>query len=445
MKILFAEKALLADGWARGVRIAVDDRGKISGVEKDKSYDAAADGEKLDIVIPGMVNAHSHAFQALMRGATDKRSDVSPNDDFWTWRETMYRYASQISPEEQRAAAREAYGEMLLAGYTGVAEFHYLHRQPDGASYDPPSAMADAVIAAAKDTGIALTFLPTLYQRGGFDGRKLSGRQQRFFQTTEEFLQSVKVLHEKCSAPNLHMGIALHSLRAVAPEEIKKVLTDPRVMRETFPIHIHAAEQVGEVEECNKHLGKRPVQWLMDELAKPDYAAFDKSRLVLIHATHATRDELAAAGKTGVTICYCPSTEAHLGDGIPEAVHWIGQGGAYAIGTDENGTINPFAELNLLESGQRLLHRKRLQLSPHGGGALWQQAAQGGAKAAGIACGAIAAGRRADLVALRQELFAGAPDVLDAAIFTPGIAQNPVRHTMVGGNWVVIDGRLVSP
>lgn len=443
--MLFAEKALLNDGWAENVRIAVDG-GVICGIEKNARHEAR-DGEKLGIVIPGMVNAHSHAFQALMRGATDKQSAMSPNDDFWTWRETMYHYASRITPEEQQAIAAQAYGEMLKAGYTGVVEFHYLHQQPDGTPYQLPTAMADAVIAGAKAAGIALMLLPTLYQRGGFDGSRLSELQQRFFNATKQFLEMVHSLRGKYHEPNVQIGLALHSLRAVAPEELRKVLTDPQVISGAFPIHLHIAEQMGEVEECKKHLKQTPVTWLADELAKPEYAALNKRRLVLIHATHATKEELDRMQKIGATICYCPTTESHLGDGIPEAAHWVGKGGAYAIGTDENGTINPFAELNLLESGQRLLHRRRLQLSKDGGDSLWRGAARGGAKAAGLEGGAIAVHQRADLVVLKKELFGGlaAPEILDAAIFTPGLAENPVRHTMVGGRWVVLDGKLVSP
>lgn len=432
MQTLFAEKALLADGWADNVRIGIESS-VIRSVERNAKHDSSS-GEKLGIVIPGMTNAHSHAFQILMRGATDKQSALSPNDDFWTWRETMYHYASRITPEEQKAAAVRAYGEMLRTGYTAVCEFHYLHQ--------PPAVMADAIIAAAREVGIALTFLPVLYQRGGFDGRVLSERQQRFFQTTEEFLERARVLRGKYNEPNLNIGLALHSLRAVAPEDIRNVLTDPEVVKGAFPIHLHIAEQMGEVEECKKHLGKTPVAWLADELAGPEYAALDKSRLTLIHATHATKEELDAMRKLDATICYCPTTEAHLGDGIPDAAHWIGQGGSWAIGTDENGTINPFAELNLLECGQRLLRRKRLQLSADGGSGLWKHAAMGGARASGIGGGSIVAGKRADLVVLKKALFAGTPDLLDAAIFTPGTGENPVRHTMVAGNWVVTDGRL---
>ena len=309
----------------------------------DASHGLAA-GTRL---LPGIVNLHSHAFQRAMAGMAERRGD-SDQDSFWTWRETMYRFAGRFDPDTLRAVAAQLYVEMLEAGYTSVCEFHYLHHAPDGRPYDDPAAMSRALIDAARETGIRLTLLPVLYMTGGFDGRALGERQRRFGHDIDGYLHLLETLRAEQS-DTLRVGCALHSLRAVPPDAMTAVLA---ALPSDSRIHIHIGEQTGEVDDCVAVRGVRPVQWLLD------HADVD-ARWTLVHATHLDDAEVAATARSGATVAICPTTEANLGDGLFRLRDYLDAGGAWGIGSDSHISVSPVEELRWLEYGQRLATRRR--------------------------------------------------------------------------------------
>jgi formimidoylglutamate deiminase len=384
-------------------------------------------------VVPGMPNLHSHAFQRAMAGLAERRGPCE--DSFWTWRETMYAFAEAIDPDDMKAIATQLYIEMVKAGYTQVCEFHYLHHGPRGVPYADPAAMSLALIEAAKEAGIGLTLLPVLYMTGGFDGRALNERQRRF---RHDVGQYVSLLERLAPLQNdmLRLGVALHSLRAV-PEEAMRGLLATGVCRD-MPVHIHIAEQIGEVQDCLAARGARPVEWLLD------HADVD-ARWTLVHATHLTAHETDRLAKTGAVAGLCPTTEANLGDGLFPLAAFIDAGGRLGIGSDSHISVSPVEELRWLEYGQRLVtrHRNVAARRPEEsvGTALWQRALDGGAQAAGVDVGRLRVGSRADLLVLddRSPLLAarGEADVIDSFLFAGNTPL--VRDVLVGGRWRVRD------
>ena len=296
--------------------------------------------------LPGIANLHSHAFQRAMAGMAERQTN--PEDSFWTWRETMYRFAARFDPESLHAVATQLYVEMLEAGYTSVCEFHYLHHAPDGRPYDDPATMSQALVAAARDTGIRLTLLPVLYMAGGFDGRPLGERQKRFGHDVDAYLRLFRTLHAQ-QDDSLRVGCALHSLRAVPAEAMREVVA---ALPGDAGIHVHIAEQVGEVQDCLAIRGARPVEWLLAN------AAVD-ARWTLVHATHLTPDEVLGIARSGATVALCPTTEANLGDGLFPLRDYLLADGAWGIGSDSHISVSPVEELRWLEYGQRLSTRHR--------------------------------------------------------------------------------------
>ena len=384
-------------------------------------------------VLPGMPNLHSHAFQRAMAGLAERRSKA--DDSFWSWRETMYAFAAAINPEQLKAIATQLYVEMLKAGYTRVCEFHYLHHQPDGTPYAQPEAMSLALIEAARDAGIGLTLLPVLYVSGGFDGRALSARQRRFGHSVESYLRLLEALRAH-AGDDVRVGIALHSLRAVPPQALADVLASP--LAQAGPIHIHIAEQIGEVQDCLAIRGARPVEWLFE------HADVDR-RWCLVHATHLTEAETAQLAHSGAVAGLCPTTEANLGDGLFPLAAFLDAGGTLGIGSDSHISISPVEELRWLEYGQRLLSRHRNIAARQQGGSvgetLWRAALAGGAQASGVPVGELRAGARADLIVLDD----GSPllaardtrSLIDSFLFSGNTPL--VRDVMVGGRWQVRD------
>lgn len=414
MPIQRAEHAFLPTGWARGHEAAV----------------APGSAAAVDWRLAGMPNLHSHAFQRAMAGLAERQSH--PEDSFWTWRELMYRFAGRITPGAMRAVATQVYVEMLEAGYTSVCEFHYLHHQPDGRPYDDPGEMSQALIAAARDAGIRLTLLPVLYMSGGFDGRALAERQRRFGHSLDAYLKLLQSLRARQDA-TLAVGIALHSLRAVPEAALRDVLA--AVGNDRMPIHIHIAEQIGEVQDCLALRGARPVEWL---LANADVDA----RWTLVHATHLVPAEVQGIARSGATVAICPTTEANLGDGLFPFGDFLKAGGRWGIGSDSHVSVSPVEELRWLEYGQRLLTRHRniavSPAQPSTGELLYSQALAGGLRACGQ--GDRASG---DFIVLD----AGAPalagatrdDLLDRFVFA---GNRPlVRETHVAGERVVAGGQ----
>ncbi len=428
------DHALLPSGWARNVEIAVDAAGTIVDVRQVLRVDPRE--RRGAYAVPGMPNLHSHAFQRAMAGHAERRGGTG-DDDFWSWREAMYRLAGTIDPEAQHAIAAQLYVEMLEAGYTAVCEFHYVHHAVDGSPLQPSTAMADAIVAAAADTGIGLTLLPVLYRWGGFGRVPLAPRQRRFGNDVDAFVALVESL-ARWRGPQVELGIALHSLRAVAADEIAAVLAaDPA---RGGPIHIHVAEQLREVDDCLAASGRRPVAWLLD------HATVD-ARWCLVHATHVDADEIRRAAASGAVVGICPTTEANLGDGVFPFAAWRAAGGRWGVGSDSHVSVSPVEDLRWLEYAQRLVHRVRNVAAdadePSVGHTLWREALAGGAQASGRALGAIAVGCRADLLVLDDQAtqFTGVPlaQVLDALVFAGN--RNLVRDVMVGGQWRVRDGR----
>ena len=371
-----------------------------------------------------MANLHSHAFQRAMAGLAEVRG--APDDDFWSWRELMYRFLDRLTPERAQAVARQLYIEMLKHGYTAVGEFHYLH--------DGSAEMLLRHLAAAKETGIAITLLPSLYRWSNFGGKPLQARQKRF-DSDPAFVLRLFEQMQRQAGPDVRVGASPHSLRAVDPAALKELVQS---LPADAPIHIHAAEQTREVEECVAALGKRPVEWLLANF-KLD------ARWCVVHATHMTPEETSALAKCGATAGLCPTTEANLGDGIFPLLAYRAAGGRYGIGGDSHVSRDPAEELRLLEYAQRLTARRRNLVvgknTPAVGTTLWLEAAAGG-QALGRKMGAIAPGHRADLVVLdadHPDLSGRSGDAIaNALIFSGGTAM--VRDVMVGGAWAVREG-----
>jgi formimidoylglutamate deiminase len=388
-----------------------------------------------------MPNAHSHAFQRGMAGHTEYR--LSARDSFWTWRQAMYALANRIAPEDLQVLATQLFIEMLKSGYTSVAEFHYLHRQTNGDLYPNANRLWDAIGAAAVDSGIGLTFLPTLYQSSDFGGRPLKREQARFALDTEWFLRAIEQrigAERRNPSAASRTGAAFHSLRAVPLDALRTAVLSLRTIDSAMPVHIHVAEQLQEVKACELATGRRPIELLHDTGLLSEYWC-------LVHATHATAEELRSIAATGASICVSISTEANLGDGFFDAARFLTLGGRVCVGSDSQSTVCPAEELRWMEYQQRLRKKRRAVLAtkaePHVGTRLWRDAAQHGAQAVGQPAGVIAAGRRADWLVLdaAHASMAGAADgaALDHLIFAGGRAA--IRDVMVAGRWVIRDRR----
>lgn len=437
MMTYYAEHALLPDGWATRVRLDVDANGWISKVVANADAESA---ERLaGPLLPGMPNLHSHAFQRAMAGLGEVRG--SPDDDFWSWRELMYKFAGRITPQQSMAVARHLYIEMLKSGYTAVAEFHYVHNDPTGQPYANPAEMSLAHVAAASEAGIAITMLPVLYSHGNFGAAPLGPRQQRFRTGPEDILATVRAVRKATAGhADLNCGVAPHSLRAAGLDGLRDLLSGLEAIDASAPIHIHIAEQTREVDDSLAFSGQRPVEWLFEHLPVDH-------RWCLVHATHLNNNEMLALARSGAIAGLCPTTEGNLGDGIFPLPDYRAAGGRYGIGSDSHVSRNPLEELRLLEYVQRLVLRKRNlvvgNISAAVGTTLWLEAAAGGAQAMGRKMGALAAGQRADFVVLdgeQPDLAGKSGDMIaNAAIFSG--TQGLVRDVMVGGHWQVRDGR----
>jgi formimidoylglutamate deiminase len=442
MAVLFAESALLPEGWARDVLLTIDEvTGDLAGVEAgvDRASPRAVAAERLSgPVLPGMPNLHSHAFQRAMAGLAEA-AELDPGS-FWNWRQVMYRFAEALSPDDLETIATQLQIEMLKAGYTAVAEFHYLHNAPDGRPYDDPAALSRAALAAASRSGIGMTLLPVLYQTSGFGGLAPTLGQRRFVLSVDRFLSLVSELAGTTAGDGqFRVGVAPHSLRAVPPAALSEMLAGLGAIDPTAPVHIHVAEQVREVEDCLGWSGARPVQWLLD------HQPVDR-RWCLVHATHVTQHEMNRLAGSGAVAGLCPTTEANLGDGLFPLEAFQAAGGTWGIGSDSHVSVSPIEELRWLEYGRRLATLRRNVAALPGqstGAALWSRALEGGALASGRRIGALRPGHRADLLVLDGEhpliYGRGGDRLVDALVF----AGNPslVRHVLVGGRWRVRDGR----
>jgi formimidoylglutamate deiminase len=412
-----ADAALLTDGVHERVLIDL----AADGTFRSVTPGSREPGERLaGLVVPGMPNLHSHAFQRAMAGLAERKGLTG--DGFWGWREVMYRFLTNLTPDDVEAIAAQLYVECLLHGYTSVAEFHYLHNAPDGSRYDDAAELSRRIVAAAEHAGIGLTLLPVLYRRSGFGGAPPTEAQRRFVLSIDDYARLCAAM-----AHSVTIGIAPHSLRAITPEELAAAVALVR----NCPIHIHVAEQEKEVADCIAWSGARPVTWLLD------HAPVDH-RWCLVHATHTDRAELRRLASSDAVVGLCQTTEANLGDGIFPLPDYLAEGGRFGIGSDANVGTNPVEELRWLEYIHRLQTRKR-NVTDH----LHQRALSGGAQVLGRNCGAIEAGKVADLVVLDTDhpslVGRGGDRLIDAWLFSGN--GTPVRDVMVAGGWVVRDGR----
>ena len=422
----FAAQAWVDGTWQRDVLLVAGADGLWQEVRAGAN---GGDAEGLaGPVLPGLVDAHSHAFQRAIAGLTER--SAAGREDFWSWRERMYAAALRISPAQLEAIAAFLYAELLAAGYTQVCEFHYLHNDIDGRPYADPLEMSLALLRAAERTGIGLTLLPTLYMRSGFGAQGLREDQRRFASTPEAVLRTAEAVR-KSASPRLTAGIALHSLRAVDEAALRECADAARAAG--LPVHIHVAEQQQEVDDCLRHHGRRPIEWLLQD-ARLD-ATWN-----LVHATQATAAELRALQATGASVVLCPSTEANLGDGVFDLPTWLAVQGRWSIGSDSHVTRSWVEELRLLEYSQRFVQRQR-NVAARGANqestaaTLLQGAIAGGSAAAGLPLRGLAVGQRADFCVVDPEApaLAGVPPehALDALVFSSPEAR--MLRTVVAG------------
>ncbi len=431
---IWAEQVLTSQGWQQDVRLEVDSEGRISGL----AANSPPTGFKVATLLPAPANCHSHSFQRAMAGLTEKRGP-DPSDSFWTWRKLMYRFLEQITPEQVEAIAALVQMEMLEAGYGTNVEFHYLHHQVGGHPYDNLAELAGRVAEAASLTGIGLTLLPVQYQFGGCDQRPLNSGQLRFGNDPERFARLVdasKGCLESLPA-DTKLGVAPHSLRAVAREQLGEAAT----LVPDGPIHMHLAEQIPEVEEVVAAWGARPVEWALDNLELDE-------RWCLIHLTQMRPEETQALAKTDVVAGLCPITEASLGDGIFDGVRWMNEGGRIAIGSDSNILISLSEEMRVLDTSQRVRDHSRASLAEPDistGRRVFEGICRGGAQAAGRGSGTIAIGEWADFLALDMNHVnlcgLKGDTIVDSFAFAGG--NEMVQHVWSAGRHMVKDGRHV--
>lgn len=373
MSKYFFKHLLQNDGWKKNVFIETDDSGKIITYQED------ADNNGAEVVngftLPGFQNAHSHAFQYAMAGLAEVHSSTSDSDSFWSWREAMYKLALSVDPDQMEAIATMLYSEMVRHGYTNVAEFHYIHHDKNGQHYNNLAELGSRMIAAAKRSGINITLIPIFYQKGGF-GKDPSETQRRFISPTiDDYLKLLEASSKACSEySGANVAVGIHSMRGVEPNDIKEIAKSGP---QDIPFHIHIAEQLKEIEDSLEYLGKRPVEWLMENVAVND-------RFHLVHATHLTSEETQNIANSEANVVLCPTTEGNLGDGIFPLNEYHQHNGNWSIGTDSHIGINPFEELRLLDYGQRLIsHNRKTFAHKNGdsGGFAFDMALKAGRKA----------------------------------------------------------------
>lgn len=343
----FCFKAILQNsGWLENAIVTINEAGKIISVSQ--SQNEATNAEFINgYALPGFQNAHSHAFQYAMAGLTENHSG---DDDFWSWREKMYQLAQELDPESLRIIAQMLYTDLVRNGYSNVAEFHYIHHDRNGVPYAKPAEMGEALVKAARDAGIKITLIPIFYQNGGF-GMGPNQRQRRFISGSfEDYKRLFEASVEVCRRyDHADVAVGVHSMRGVDAADIVRAAME---LPADIPFHIHVSEQIREVEDALAFLGKRPVEWMLENIRMNE-------RFHLVHATHLTSSEIAGLAKTHANVVLCPSTEGNLGDGLFPLREYQDNGGNWSIGTDSHVGLNPLEELRLLDYGQRIISHKR--------------------------------------------------------------------------------------
>ncbi len=408
----WCEYAWLPDGVAGSVRIDVAD-GLITAVSPGRPRTGAV---LPGLTTPGFANAHSHAFHRALRGRTH-----ADRGTFWTWRELMYRLVDRLDPDSYHRLARGVYAEMVLAGYTSVGEFHYLHHAPGGVRYADPNAMSAALVAAAQDAGIRLCLLDACYLTGGFD-TPLTGPQLRFGDgTAREWAE--RVASFRPGDEGVVVGAAVHSVRAVPPGELPVVAEGAR----DKPLHVHLSEQVKENEDCLRAHGRTPASVLAD-------GGVLGPRTVAVHATHLTGDDIRLLSRSGTCACFCPTTERDLGDGIGPGRALLDAGVALCLGSDSQAVIDPFEETRALELHERLAGRVRGRFA-----VTELLAAATAHDALGFPeAGRIEPGAAADLVTIALDTVRTAGTATDGVFFAASAAD--VTDVLVAGRRIVREG-----
>jgi len=423
------EKLYLKNTWCNNVVVETDASGMITRVNENSNEptDEVVSGFSL----PGFVNAHSHAFQYAMAGLAEQVSPQHMSDDFWTWREKMYHLASAISPDDLEIIATELYTNMIQVGYTGVAEFHYLHHDKDGRPYQNIAEMSVRIARAAQTAGINLTLIPIFYQKGGFD-KEAQNHQRRFLcKNASAYSELLQQITHSLREYDVKLGTGLHSLRAV---DEKNIAAFSKGRPSNGPVHIHISEQEQEVKDCLDKYKLRPIEWLCRNVDIDD-------NWHLVHATHMTSNEMNLVLKAKSHIVLCPSTEGNLGDGLFPFYDFVQRNGSWSIGSDSHINLNPFEELRWLDYQQRLLLKKRNPLAQSGqlesGNVLFDKALLSGRRALGLNSESFEVGQNLDVVIIREDHphAMGTPDdqLMSTLIFT----TNPqhIAATIVKGIW----------
>ena len=442
IRSFFAPLAWVDGAWSKDVLLSVAPDGTWASIHANASADQQLGATLLSgPVLPGLVNAHSHAFQRAIAGMTERA--VGGQDNFWSWRDRMYSVAQRVTPGQLEAIAALLYAELLQAGYTQVCEFHYLHNDSLGKLYANPLEMSSALVRAAHRVGIGITLLPALYMRSGFSAPSLRDDQQRFSSTPDSIFKTCESVEKHFACSLVNTGLALHSLRAAGQGALQEVAAYAKANNK--PVHIHVAEQTGEVADCMDTLGQRPVEWLLR------HAGVD-ANWNLVHATHTTPAELQGIKASGASIVLCPTTEANLGDGIFDLSTYAQMHGKWSIGSDSHVTRSWQEELRLLEYSQRLALRQRNVMAASSGqvssaAALFNAASAGGSAACGQSVGGLIAGNRADfsVVDITSPSMLGVPNdyLLDAMIFSS--PDERFSEVYVAGRPVVQAGRVENP
>jgi formimidoylglutamate deiminase len=430
------------DAFYSGLALEYDEAtGRITRIAHHLELESPGEAVRLPgrALMPGFVNAHSHAFQRLIRGRTQWRPADDSVSDFWSWREAMYHAALTLSPDDVYAVARFCFIEMLRAGITTVGEFHYLHNDPAGAAYADRNELARRVIAAARDVGLRICLLNVCYATGGI-GQPLRAEQRRFATTDlDAYVDDTEALAGATVGDALvSVGIAPHSVRAV-PREWVRTLHAWAATRD-LPFHMHVSEQTAEVDACLAAYGVRPVELLREDGVLDD-------RFTGVHATHINDGEVELLARSGATVCACPTTERDLGDGFLRAVELVRAGAQIALGTDSQTVIDMLEEMRLVEYHERLRRRERVVVTRDAdtdgrrepAPVLLQMAAQAGARSLRLSAGALEAGALADMLAidLEHHTLAGWTVPSLAAMIALSAPADVISDVWVGGRPVV--------
>lgn len=439
-KQLFAKHLLTESGWAKDVLIKLDCNGVILELKPATQLDPDFSGDQLQgSVIPGLPNSHSHAFQWAMAGLGEKSG--KGGDSFWTWRQAMYGFVDAISPEDLQEIASALYMQMLKSGYTSVGEFHYLHHDTNGASYNNPAEMSQRIFESAKESGIGLTLLPVFYRYSGFGDQAANSGQKRFIHDQQAYATLIDAVAKLSGQYQQSFGIAPHSLRAVNKQDLSFAIDHLDSLNDKAPIHIHIAEQMKEVNDCLEFHGQRPVEWLLDNLDVNE-------RWCLVHATHMTLQEIRRVAESNAVVAVCTTTEANLGDGFFPMLDYKTHKGRWSVGSDSHISVDAVEELRWLEYQQRLAQQSRTVLveAEHSSNGLWlwQRATAAGAQSLARQAGVIKVGKKADFIELNTESFAliGKSDdeLIDAFIFNHQFSNDVIRSVWVNGQCRVKDG-----